>query len=147
MYKRILVTTDGTSLSKKAVRGAIDLASSVGAELIALHVVRRYPMSFMDGNVGTSSNESKRIQKERVEHGQAMVDAVSGAAEAEGVSARGIVVQSDVIADTIVATAKKRNCDLIVMASHGRKGLKRILLGSETQQVLTHGTTPTLVLR
>ena len=58
-----------------------------------------------------------------------------------------MTVKSDLIAETIMATAKRSKCDLIVMASHGRKGLKRLLLGSETQQVLTHSTIPVLVLR
>jgi nucleotide-binding universal stress UspA family protein len=63
------------------------------------------------------------------------------------VEARAVVSCSDLVAEAVMGAAKKHECDLIVMASHGRKGLQRVLLGSETQQVLTHSTTPVLVLR
>ena len=66
---------------------------------------------------------------------------------ASGVKALAVVSHSDLVAETVMATAKKHHCDLIVMASHGRKGVARVLLGSETQHVLTHSTTPVLVLR
>jgi nucleotide-binding universal stress UspA family protein len=75
------------------------------------------------------------------------VDAVAKAAKAKGLSTKAVVVKSDLVSEAIIATAKKNKCDLIVMASHGRKGIKRLLLGSETQQVLTHSHTPVLVLR
>jgi nucleotide-binding universal stress UspA family protein len=68
-------------------------------------------------------------------------------AAARSVKARAVVLKSDEVARSIIAAAKKNRCDLIVMASHGRRGLGRVLLGSETQHVLTHGTTPVLVLR
>ncbi len=76
-----------------------------------------------------------------------MVDAVARLGEAKGVETKALVSRSDLVAEAVMAAAKKHKCDLIVMASHGRKGLKRILLGSETQQVLTHSSTPVLVLR
>jgi nucleotide-binding universal stress UspA family protein len=63
------------------------------------------------------------------------------------VKAKAVIVRSDLVAESLLSTAKKNKCDLIVMASHGRKGLKRVLLGSETQQVLTHSQIPVLVLR
>ena len=66
-----------------------------------------------------------------------MVDAVAKAAKAKGLTAKAVIVKSDLVSDAIIGTAKKNKCDLIVMASHGRKGIKRLLLGSETQQVLT----------
>jgi nucleotide-binding universal stress UspA family protein len=69
------------------------------------------------------------------------------AAQAKGVTAKAVVVKSDVVSDALIAAAKKHKADLIVMASHGRRGIKRLLLGSETQQVLTHANLPVLVLR
>ena len=147
MYRRILVATDGSTLSKKAVRSAIDLAAAVGAELVALYVVPRYPISYFEGGVTVSSADIARTEKQWAEKGQAVVDAVRDAAQAEGVKAKAAVARSDLVAESILATAKKSKCDLVVMASHGRKGLKRILLGSETQHVLTHSTVPVLVLR
>lgn len=147
MYRKILVATDGSTLSKKAVRSAISLAGALSAELVALYVVPRYPVSYFEGGVSVSSQEVARIERQWAEKGQAVVDAVREAAETQGVSARAIVSRSDLVAESILATAKKFKCDLVVMASHGRKGLKRILLGSETQHVLTGSSVPVLVLR
>jgi nucleotide-binding universal stress UspA family protein len=147
MYQRILVSTDGSPLSKKAVRSSIDLAASIDAELVALHVVPRYPMSYFEGAVSLTPQEVGRIEKQWADHGQTIVDAVQKSAQAQGVKAKVVVARSDLVADSILAAAKKHKCDLIVMASHGRKGIKRMLLGSETQHVLTHSSIPVLVLR
>jgi nucleotide-binding universal stress UspA family protein len=147
MYKRILVATDGSTLSRKAVKDAIALGASLGAGLVALTVVPRYPMSYFEGGASISPQEVGRIEKEWADRGQAIVDAVQKSAAAVGVKAKAVVARSDLVASSILAAAKKNKCDLIVMASHGRKGISRILLGSETQQVLTHSGIPVLVLR
>jgi len=147
MYQRLLVATDGSALSKKAVRSAIDLAAAVGAELVALYVVPRYPVSYFEGGITISVEEIARTEKQWSDKGQAVVDAVQQEAQAEGVKTQAIVSQSDLVAESIMATAEKYQCDLVVMASHGHKGIKRVLLGSETQHVLTHSTIPVLVLR
>ena len=141
MYKRILVTTDGSALSKKAVKTA------TGAEMVALHVVPRYPMSYFEGGVSMSPQEVSSIEKQWADQGQAMVDAVTEQAAAAGVKSRAAIARSDLVAEAILGAARKHKCDLVVMASHGRKGIKRLLLGSETQHVLTHSTIPVLVLR
>jgi nucleotide-binding universal stress UspA family protein len=147
MYKRILVPTDGSALSRKAIRSAIDLAASVGAELLALNVVPRYRTSYFDGTIPVSPQETARVEKEWTQKGQAVADEVGKAAEKAGVKAKAITVRSNLVAEAILGAARKNKCDLVVMASHGRKGLKRLLLGSETQHVLTHGDVPVLVLR
>jgi nucleotide-binding universal stress UspA family protein len=147
MYKKILVATDGSPLSKKAVRSAIDLAATLGAELVALYVVPRYPVSYFEGGVTISTQDVARIEKQWSDKGQTVVDAVRAAAEAEGIKSRAVVARSDLVAESILSAVKKYKCDLVVMASHGRRGLKRILLGSETQHVLTHSSVPVLVLR
>lgn len=147
MYQRILVPTDGSTLSKKAIRSAVELASTLGAEVIALNVVPRYPMSYFEGGISVSPSEVARVEKQWAEHGQSLADDVEKVAAKAGVKARAITVRSDLVAEAILAAAKKNKCDLVVMASHGRKGLKRMLLGSETQHVLTHGSIPVLVLR
>jgi nucleotide-binding universal stress UspA family protein len=147
MYKRILVPTDGSALSKKAMKSAVEFASTVGAELVALNVVPRYPTSYFEGGITVSANEMARVEKQWAERGQALADEVEKAAENAGVTAKAVTVRSDLVAEAIMAAAKKNKCDLIVMASHGRRGIKRLLLGSETQHVLTHGTIPVLVLR
>lgn len=147
MYQNILVATDGSELSKKAIDSATDLAAAVGAELVALYVVPRYPVSYFEGGITISTDEIARTEKQWSEKGQAVVDAVQREAQAKGVKTKAVVIQSDMVAESIMSAANKNNCDLIVMASHGRKGIKRVLLGSETQHVLTHSTVPVLVLR
>jgi nucleotide-binding universal stress UspA family protein len=147
MYKKILVATDGSTLSKKAVSSAIALAQLTGAELVALKVIPRYPQSYFEGGVALAASEVDRIEKQWAEHGQAVVDAVAKSASAKGVQVKAITAKSDLVSEAIIAAAKKQKCDLIIMASHGRRGIKRLLLGSETQQVLTHSHVPVLVLR
>jgi nucleotide-binding universal stress UspA family protein len=147
MYKRILVATDGSPLSQKAVNSAIDLALVAGAELVALKVVPRYPQSYFEGGVALQAAEVSKIEQQWADDGQAIVDAVQKSAIAQGVKTKALTVKSDFVSDAVIAAAKKHKCDLIVMASHGRRGIKRLLLGSETQQVLTHTHIPVLVLR
>jgi len=129
------------------VRSAIDLAAATGASLVALNVVPRYPMSYFEGGVSISTEDVSRIEKKWADDGQAIVDAVETNALGAGVKVKAVIARSDLVAEAIMATAKKHKCDLIVMASHGRKGIKRLLLGSETQHVLTHSSVPVLVLR
>jgi nucleotide-binding universal stress UspA family protein len=147
MYKKILVATDGSTLSKKAVTSAIGLAAACGAELVALKVVPRYPQAYFEGSIPLSVQDVGRVEKQWTDAAQAAVDAVVKSAKTKNVAAKGITAKSDVVSDAIIAAAKKQGADLIVMASHGRKGIKRLLLGSETQQVLTHSHVPVLVLR
>jgi nucleotide-binding universal stress UspA family protein len=147
MFQRILVATDGSSLSKKAVKGAIDLAATAKAELVALHVVPRYPMSYFEGAVGLSPHDIERTEKAWTDKAETLLTAVVEQARERGVTAQPAVMHSDMVGESILSAAKKHHCDVIVMASHGRKGLERVLLGSETQYVLTHGAIPVLVLR
>ena len=147
MYERILVTTDGSSLSKKAATHAIALAASCQAELVAVKVVPRYPQSYLAGSFPLTSQEVGRIEKQWQEAAQQSLELIKKAASAKGVVCKTAVIKSDVVSDAIIAAAKKHKVNLVVMASHGRKGIKRLLLGSETQQVLTHCHTPVLVLR
>lgn len=147
MYQRILVPTDGSTLSKKAVSSAIEQAAATGAELVALYVVPRYPLSYFEGGISVSNSEVARTEKHWSDRGQAVVDEVQKAAKVAGVRAKGVLTRSDLVAESVISTARKHKCDLIVMASHGRKGIKRVLLGSETQHVLTHSKLPVLVLR
>ena len=147
MYQKILVATDGTTLSKKAVRTAIGLAAATGAKLVALYVVPRYPMSYYEGGANVTVEEIERTEKLWADKGQALVDDVRRQAQAAGVDVKAVTTQSDMVAESIISAAQKHKCDLITMASHGRKGLKRLLLGSETQHVLTHSKVPVLVLR
>ena len=147
MYQRILVTTDGSALSKKAVKSAIDLAALCGAELVALNVVSRYPQTYFEGGIALAPDEVRRVEEKWGALGQAVVDAVKKSGVSQGVSVKAVTVKSNVVSDAVLVAAKKHKCDLIVMASHGRKGIKRLLLGSETQHVLTHASMPVLILK
>ena len=147
MYQRILVPTDGSTLSRKAVRSAVQLAANLGAEVVALNVVPCYPTSYFEGGSSVEVDDVARIERQWAERGQEIADHAAKAAREAGVKARAVTVSSDLVAEAIMAAARKHKCDLVVMASHGRKGLKRLLLGSETQHVLTHGQVPVLVLR
>ncbi|MFS2101595.1 universal stress protein [Variovorax sp. Varisp85] len=147
MFKRILVATDGSALSRKAVKSAIALAAQNDADLVALTVVPRYPKSFFEGSMSFSAEDIGRIEKQWADKAQATLDAVRDRALAQGVRIRTAQASSDLVAESIIAAAKKNRSDLIVMASHGRKGIRRLLLGSETQQVLTRSLLPVLVLR
>ncbi|MEO5607559.1 MAG: universal stress protein [Polaromonas sp.] len=147
MYQRILVATDGSDLSKTAVHSAIALAAALDAELVALYVVPRYPVSYFEGGITISVEDMARTEKQWSDKGQAVVDAVQQEGATRGVRVKPVVVQSDLVAESIMSAVQKHACDLVVMASHGRKGIQRVLLGSETQHVLTHSTVPVLVLR
>ena len=147
MFQRILVATDGSPLAKKAVTSAIALAAQNGSELVALTVVPRYPTNYFDGAAVFTPEDIGRIEKQWSDSAQVALDAVATEAKAAGVNVKTSVVSSDLVGDAIISAAKKHESNLIVMASHGRKGIKRLLLGSETQHVLTHSQLPVLVLR
>ena len=147
MYDRILVATDGSTLSKQAVTSAISLAELSGAELYVLKVIPRYPQSYFEGSIPVSVDDVAKIETGWANNAQAIVDKVKVQAEARGIKTKTLISKSDFVGEAIIAAAKKNKADLIVMASHGRKGLKRLLMGSDTLNVLTHSHSPVLVLR
>lgn len=148
MYKHILLPTDGSKLSAKAVRQAVRFAQSIGAKLTAIHVSVAYRGMMDEGfAVPAVSAYKKRFEEQSAKHSKALLDEVKSAAQAAGVACDGVAVISDFPYDAIIKQAKKAKCDLIMMASHGRKGLSSLLLGSETSKVLTHSTIPVLVVR
>ena len=147
MYKRILIATDGSPLSDKAVESGLGLAALSGASVVALKVVPRYPRSYFDGSAPLDSDEIKRIEQRWSDAAMQSLNEIKALGVDQEVAVKAVVAKSELVAETIIATATKNNCDLIVMASHGRKGLKRVLLGSETQHVLTNSHIPVLVLR
>jgi nucleotide-binding universal stress UspA family protein len=147
MYKRILVATDGSDLSAKAVDSALGLAQACNAEVIALKVIPRYPQSYFEGAIALEPSEVRNVEKQWADAGQAVVDAVKKTGELKGLQVKGVVAKDDVVSDAVIAAAKKHHCDLIVMASHGRHGIQKLLLGSETQHVLTHATLPVLIIK
>jgi nucleotide-binding universal stress UspA family protein len=144
MYKRILIPTDGSDISLKAAQAAIALARLTGAELFAISVKEPFPYSAISEMQPVPPQEffdaQERIATERVK-------AVVSAASSVGVSCHAKTIEALRPWEAILDHAKLQVCDLIVMASHGRSGLSALLLGSETQKVLTHATTPVLVIK
>jgi nucleotide-binding universal stress UspA family protein len=147
MFERILVATDGSELSEKAVSSAIDLAAQHRAELVALTVVPRQAQNYFDGVSVYAQEEIIRAEAISVQHAQGALHALVARAEASDVHLMTDTVVSDMISEAIVAAANKHHSDLIVMASHGRSGFARLFLGSETQHVLTQSKLPVLVVR
>jgi len=147
MYARILVATDGSDLSKKAVVSAMDLAAACKASLVVLQVIPPYPISYFEGGIAIDGAEIQRIETLWEDKAKANVDAIAQTALAKGVPTQAVTSRSDVVSNAIIDAAKNHHCDLVVMASHGRRGITRLLLGSETQQVLTHASTAVLVVR
>ncbi len=147
MYKNLLVATDGSKLSDKAVEHAVDLAKAVQAKLTAFYAAPDYPMpAYADGVVyePVSKKEYTRLAEADAKK---ILDGVSRKAAAEGVPCATMHAIASAPWEAILAAAKKAKCDAIVMASHGRRGMSALLLGSETQKVLTHSKVPVIVVR
>ena len=147
MFSKILLATDGSELSQTAATAAIDLARLSGGELIAATVRPHYVPDYYDGALVRNPEHGKEVEARWEAQAQQVVDAVKARAEAAQVRCTAVVVAAGLVGEALLEAARKYNCDLIVMASHGRRGLSRMLLGSETQHVLTHSKTPVLVLR
>lgn len=148
MYKHILLPTDGSKLAAKAVKQGIALAKSVGAKVTAVTVTPEYQMAMDEGFVLPNSTMlKKRFEEESARRANAILAGVQAEAQAAGVACATAIATSGRPYEEIIKQAKKARCDLIMMASHGRRGLSGILLGSETVKVLTHSTIPVLVVR
>lgn len=141
---RILVATDGSALSDKAVTMAIELALSCGAELVAFTALPPYPYAGIGESSGRSAEDHREHAGAQASDRLARVDE---RARAAGVSCHTSMLEAVEPYRAIIATARKHDCGLIVMASHGRRGVEGVLLGSETQRVLTHTRRPVLVVR
>jgi nucleotide-binding universal stress UspA family protein len=144
MVRHILVPTDGSEITAKAVQAAIDLARPLGATLTTISVKEPFPYSAISEMQPVPPQEFFDAQ-ERI--ASARVKAVVKAAEAAGLSCAAFTVEASHPWEAIVEQAKTQDCDLIVMASHGRRGVSALLLGSETQKVLTHCSIPVLVIK
>jgi nucleotide-binding universal stress UspA family protein len=144
MFKRILVPTDGSEITAKAVNAAIGMARIHGAQIYALSVKEPFPYSAVSEMQPTPPQEFFDAQ-ERIASGR--VKAVVTAAKAAEVPCEAHTVEALHAWEAIIEHADSKQCDLVVMASHGRRGVSALLLGSETQKVLTHSKIPVLIVR
>ncbi len=144
MYRRILFPTDGSEITRKALQSAIGLAKLTGAELAVLSVKEPFPYSAISEMQPVPPQEFYDAQ-ERI--AAARVKTVLDAAAAAGVKCQGHTVEALHPWEAIIDHAKNNQADLIVMASHGRRGVSALLLGSETTRVLVHSTVPVLVVK
>jgi len=147
MFKHILLPTDGSIISKKAVKRGIALAKKGGARVTALHVVPEFKLMVDEGITMLSPTLRKRFEDEGRARAQKMLDEIAKQARARGVRCSTLCAAGDLPYQQIIATARRKKCDLILMASHGRRGLSSLLLGSETAKVLLHTKVPVLVVR
>lgn len=146
-YQHLLVPSDGTQLSAQALAQAIDLAKVLGAKLTLLHVQAPLPVPLIGmGEMLDPATVESLTQAAAQESDRILTEAHSAGAKA-GVMVQTELVKQDLPHRAIVEAAKRHQCDLIVMASHGRKGLSGLLLGSETQRVLLNAPIPVLVVR
>jgi nucleotide-binding universal stress UspA family protein len=146
MFKNILIPTDGSEQSQRAVRMGVELAKLHQGRVTGIHVIPDYHLLIAyEGAFDPVTEE--RIEEEARARAESYLAFVRNTAEAAGVSCDTVCETSDHPYDAILKTADAKNCDLILMTSHGRKGLAAVLLGSETRKVLTHTRVPVLVVR
>ncbi|HET9403124.1 MAG TPA: universal stress protein [Burkholderiales bacterium] len=147
MFKHILLPTDGSKLSAKAVKRGIELAKKSKARVTVIHIVPEFKLMVDEGITMLSAALKKRFEEEGRARAQKMLDDIARQARARGVRCTTLCVASDLPYLQIISAARKKKCDLILMASHGRRGLSSLLLGSETAKVLLHTKVPVLVVR
>ena len=150
MYKNILVPTDGSKLSAKAVDEAVKLAKAFGAKVTFMHVMPDYKKVLSETYavpMGMSAPVQKKFQGEAAAQSKKIIDQACADTAASGVECAGVSVVNESPYEAVIKQAAKSKSDVIVMASHGRKGLQGFLLGSETSKVLIHSKIPVLVVR
>ena len=145
MFQHILFATDGSPASKLAAEQCMRFAGQVGARVTAVHVVQ--PLNLFTYEPMATEELRAAYRRSRDEHAHDALAPLDALASANNVRMESTVIQEDEPYEAIVKTAAERGCDLIAMASHGIKGLKAVLLGSQTQKVLTHSQLPVLVFR
>src|SRR5215467_5542743 len=149
MYANILLSTDGSDVAKKGVKHGLALAKALNAKAIVINVTEPLDIDYGGGHAGgliPSQEEVDRFDAASKEHAGKVLDEARAMAEQIGISAELLHVPDAHPATAIIETAKSRGCDLIVMASHGHRALRKLFLGSQTSEVLADGSVPVLVV-
>lgn len=150
MYTHILIATDGSELAQKGVDHGLSLAKGLGARVTVLTATEPFPFRASAGVAAgwvPGPEDFARYEEGQQKHAEKLLAEVKAAADRMGVAAETVHAPDLRPAEAIVETAKARDCNLVVMASHGRRGLGRLLLGSQTSEVVTYSPVPVLVVR
>ena len=147
MFKHILVPTDGSELSKDTVRRAVSFAKEAGARITAFFAKPEYPVSYYGEGALIDPTTPEKFAELAEQQSAQTLDFVAQLCEEAGVPVDRLALTSDIPYQAIIDAANQAGCDLIFMASHGRRGFSALLLGSETNKVLTHSKIPVLVYR
>lgn len=147
MFKHILVPTDGSQLSSDTVKRAIDFARETGARLCFFYAKPDYPVAFYGEGALIDPTTPEKFAEMADKQASEVLTACCKLAQEAGVSCTSASSVSDIPYEAIIEATTRAGCDLIFMASHGRRGISGLLLGSETQKVLTHSKVPVLVYR
>lgn len=146
MFKHILIPTDGSPASNKAAKAGIALARALGAKVTSYCAIEELQLTYGEGYFPTQAVIDGFVRRAR-EVAQKRVDAIGKMAKAAGVPFASVVTKAYSPYEGITDAAKKRKCDVIFMASHGRRGISKLIMGSVTQKVLTHSRIPVVVYR
>ena len=147
MYKRILIPTDGSKVARKAITGGIELARELRASIVGYYALEAIDRGFYSEGVSARPVAIKQLQERVAKQGQQYLAEIDQACKAAGVACETVISTPTSPHQGIIEAARKKRCDLIFMASHGRGALATLLLGSVTQKVLAHSKVPVLVHR
>ena len=147
MFKHILVPTDGSPLSENTVGRAVSFAKDAGARITFFYAQPDFPMPIYGEGALIDPTTPEQFSKAAADEAKRILDAAKSAADAAGVASDTDTIVNEVPYEAVIDAAERHGCDLIFMASHGRRGIAGLLLGSETQKVLTHSKIPVLVYR
>lgn len=147
MFQHLLVPTDGSELSQATVEKAVKFASEVGARITFYYAQPDFPMPIYGEGALIDPTTPEQFAQSSAAEAKSILEKANAAAQALGVTATTETVVSEVPYEGIIEAAERHACDLIFMASHGRKGLAGLLLGSEAQKVLSHSKIPVLIYR
>jgi nucleotide-binding universal stress UspA family protein len=150
MYANILLSADGSEVATKGVKQGLALAKALNAKVTVITVTEPIAIDYGSGHAGgwaPPQQEIAQFDAAAKEHAGKVLDDVRAMAQRVGLSAELLHIPDAHAATAVIETAKSRECDLIVMASHGRRGFRKLLLGSQTSEVLAAGIVPVLVVR
>ena len=147
MFTHILVPVDGSELSNRVVARAVEFAREIGAKITGFYVQPEYSVPYYEGGMPLDAMTPESFAELTGNQAKKILSFVEDNARAEGVPCEVVTSVNDAPYEAIIQVATERGCDLIFMASHGRRGIAGLLMGSETHKVLTHTTIPVLVYR